>query len=183
MFALTPDLTKARKAKSNIFNLINRNVNTECGVKKIADIESTPKLQRPDLVATHEKREEKKPFAIGVRFAKIHFAYPTCSNVPVLQGLDIAVAPGQFGALVGPSGQSKSTIFNLIERFYLPTQGSIIIDHTNITFEISTAFPNLISLVPQSSVFCFMAHWRSISVWAHIATKQQLNLRLKMRVD
>ena len=149
LFAFAPDISKAKKAKSNVLELISIDPDTRRReVSKVEDVEKDA-----NVVAEYgASLEEKPPSAIGLSFDNVRFAYPTRPDTPVLRGLSFAVAPGQFCALVGWSGEGKSTIFNLIERFYVPKRGSIIVDHSNITYQTSTAFRSLISLVPQSSV-------------------------------
>jgi ABC transporter fused permease/ATP-binding protein len=63
-----------------------------------------------------------------VALSQVDFAYPTRPEVDVLQGLDLALAPGEVVALVGPSGAGKSTIAALIARFYDPQAGQISFD-------------------------------------------------------
>ena len=57
---------------------------------------------------------------------KVEFKYPARPNVPVLQGLNLSVKPGQTLALVGPSGCGKSTVVSLLERFYDPLKGNVV---------------------------------------------------------
>jgi len=61
-----------------------------------------------------------------VEFQDVHFAYN--SDEPVLQGIDLTVQPGEVVALVGPSGGGKSTLIDLIPRFYDPQRGAVRID-------------------------------------------------------
>lgn len=62
----------------------------------------------------------------------LHFNYPSRPDYKVLQGLDITVKPGQTLALVGPSGCGKSTVVSLLERFYDPKAGCLMIDDKDI---------------------------------------------------
>ena len=62
----------------------------------------------------------------SVEFHDVHFKYPTRPDVPVLKGLSITVEPGQVVALVGSSGCGKSTVVQLIERFYDPLDGRVV---------------------------------------------------------
>ena len=68
--------------------------------------------------------------AISVR--EVHFSYPTRPTVEVLEGLSLSVQPGQTLALVGPSGCGKSSLLALLERFYDPQSGSVVMDSVDI---------------------------------------------------
>ena len=61
-----------------------------------------------------------------IDFSSLHFNYPTRPEVPVLQGMDLAVKSGQTVALVGPSGCGKSTVTQLLLRFYDPLEGRVV---------------------------------------------------------
>ena len=65
----------------------------------------------------------------GVRFEKVSFAYET---EPVLRDIDLEARPGQIVALVGPSGGGKSTLCDLLCRFYDPQAGAIALDDTDL---------------------------------------------------
>ena len=66
----------------------------------------------------------------GVEFASVYFGYR--SDTPVLHGMSFVAQPGRVTALVGPSGGGKSTVLNLLLRFYDADSGSILIDGQNI---------------------------------------------------
>ncbi|CAO2207620.1 unnamed protein product [Urochloa humidicola] len=58
----------------------------------------------------------------------LHFAYPSRPDLPILRGFSLTVPPGKTIALVGTSGSGKSTVVSLIERFYDPAAGQILLD-------------------------------------------------------
>lgn len=73
---------------------------------------------------------ELKPGKMSVTFDNVSFAY--VPDEPVLRDIDLKVPAGTVCALVGPSGGGKTTMFNLIERFYEPQRGKIKINNTDI---------------------------------------------------
>ena len=68
----------------------------------------------------------------SVAFQDVRFAYPTRVDVPVLDGVTLAISPGERVAVVGPSGAGKSTIAALLARFYDPIGGAIRIDGVDL---------------------------------------------------
>ena len=72
---------------------------------------------------------ERLPSVQGrVEFQQVRFAYPTRPDVPVLQGIDLKLDPGEVVAIVGPSGAGKSTIAGLLARMYDPQGGRLLLD-------------------------------------------------------
>ncbi|CAM1501550.1 Fc.00g035340.m01.CDS01 [Cosmosporella sp. VM-42] len=63
-----------------------------------------------------------------IQFRGVHFSYPTRPDVPVLRSLDLDAPADHTTALVGASGSGKSTIVGLLERWYIPNEGSITLD-------------------------------------------------------
>lgn len=84
-----------------------------------------------------------------VEFQDIHFGYDPAH--PVLHGINFTAVPGQTVALVGHTGSGKSTIIKLICKFYLPTQGRLLIDDIEV-FNLSTdALMAQVGIVLQSN--------------------------------
>ncbi|MBE9029448.1 ABC transporter ATP-binding protein [filamentous cyanobacterium LEGE 11480] len=90
------------------------------------------------------------PEMVGkVEFQQVDFEYE--ADRPVLQGLDVTAMPGQMTALVGASGAGKTTLVNLIPRFYDPQGGQIRIDDMDIRDATLTSLRRQIGIVPQET--------------------------------
>ena len=84
-----------------------------------------------------------------LEFKDVHFRYPTRPHVPVLRGLHFELKPGQYVALVGSSGCGKSTAVQLIERFYDPLVGQVLVDGMDVQGYNLSEYRKNISLVSQ----------------------------------
>lgn len=93
-----------------------------------------------------------RPARGAIGFDDVGFAYPMRAEVPVFDGLTIAVKPGERVAIVGPSGAGKSTVFQLLLRFYDPQTGEITIDGVPIRQVALHDLRALIAFVPQDPV-------------------------------
>lgn len=92
---------------------------------------------------------ELPPIQGRVEFKDLHFHYNP--EKPVLKGITFEVDPGQTCALVGHTGSGKTTIINLVSKFYLPVQGQILIDGYDITKVTSKSLHQQIGVVLQSN--------------------------------
>ncbi|XP_036036690.1 phosphatidylcholine translocator ABCB4 isoform X4 [Onychomys torridus] len=109
--SFAPDYAKAKLSAAHLFSLFER--------QPLIDSYSGEGLW-PDR------------FEGSVTFNEVVFNYPTRANVPVLQGLSLEVKKGQTLALVGSSGCGKSTVVQLLERFYDPMAGTLLLDGKEI---------------------------------------------------
>ncbi len=107
-------------------------------------------LNTPAEVMVRPLSEQTTASIIGhVLYEDIHFSYPTRQDVPVLQGLNMEVHPGQKVALVGPSGAGKSTIVQLLLQFYQYQTGHIKVDGKELRDYEVTEFRKNLAIVPQ----------------------------------
>jgi ABC-type multidrug transport system fused ATPase/permease subunit len=105
--SFAPDYGKAKTASARLFALFDR---------------------VPPIDSSSESGEKLPDVQGAVELRGVRFQYPTRPGVRVLRGLDITVKPGQVVALVGSSGCGKSTAVQLIERFYDPVEGQVLLD-------------------------------------------------------
>ncbi len=84
-----------------------------------------------------------------IEFKNVRFAYPTRPEASTLAGVSFRVAPGETVALVGPSGAGKTTIFNLLLRFYDPDSGEVRMDGVKLADADLDQIRGRIALVPQ----------------------------------
>jgi len=85
-----------------------------------------------------------------VEYRNINFAYN--SETPVLQNMSLLVLPGEMIALVGASGAGKTTLVNLLPRFYDPQAGQILIDGIDIQDVTLNTLRRQIGIVPQETI-------------------------------
>ncbi len=95
-----------------------------------------------------------QPFRVHgeIEFENVSFAYPTRSDFQVLKGLDFKIERGEKIALIGQSGSGKSTIINLLMRFYNLKHGVIKVDGNNIKDAHLTNYRKNIGIVPQEVI-------------------------------
>lgn len=115
-FALTGDLAKAKVAAHDVFELLDRK-STMNSLEQEGEI-----LAKADEIGR-------------IEFEKVHFSYPFRQDVKVLDGVSFTLQAGQCAGVVGPSGSGKSTIMALLQRFYDPQQGCVMIgkSRTNLS--------------------------------------------------
>ncbi|MEO7326754.1 MAG: ABC transporter transmembrane domain-containing protein [Dokdonella sp.] len=93
-----------------------------------------------------------KPVRGAIRFEQVEFRYPSRPDRAALHDFTLEIEPGQTIALVGPSGAGKTTVFQLLLRFYDPLSGRITLDGADLR---AIALPDLrgsFALVPQDPV-------------------------------
>ncbi|CBY01299.1 similar to multidrug resistance protein 1 [Plenodomus lingam JN3] len=130
IFSFAPDMGEAKDAAKLLKTFLNR----------------IPKID-------HWSSEGKKIDTLDgrVELQNVRFTYPGRPDHRVLRGINLIAEPGQFIALVGASGSGKSTVMQLLERFYDATDGSVFVDGVNIKDYNLQAYRAQLAIVSQET--------------------------------
>jgi ATP-binding cassette, subfamily B, bacterial len=124
------EMNKAAASADRIFELLNSSYKSQKTNSNILSIEEAPKIE----------------------FKNIGFSYPSRKDITIFKDLSFTIDAGQTVAIVGHSGSGKSTIINLIMKFYQPTNGNILINDTNIDDIDNKSLRDIYALVPQDTM-------------------------------
>ena len=116
--------------------------------ERLSELASEP----PVIVESAHPVYLPKPTQGAVAFAGVSFRYPTRPDSLALDRFDLAIAPGETVAIVGPSGAGKTTVFNLLLRFYDPEAGVIRVDGVDIRDLRFADLRHTLAIVPQEPV-------------------------------
>lgn len=106
----------------------------------------------PEITSPSIPEPLPEPAVGSIRFEGVRFNYPSRPGQSALEGFDLEVRPGETVALVGPSGAGKTTVFQLLLRFYDPQAGRILLDGIDLPRADPAAVRARIGLVPQDPV-------------------------------
>lgn len=107
-----------------------------------------------------------------VEFRDVTFAYR--EGQPVLSHVNLDVQPGEVVALVGPSGAGKTSLVNLIPRFYDPTEGQILVDGHDLRTVTAASLRSQIGLVPQETLLFSVSIRENIAYGRPGATEEEI---------
>ncbi|KAL5807361.1 hypothetical protein ACOSQ3_030252 [Xanthoceras sorbifolium] len=151
---LAPDFIKGGRAMRSVFELLDRKTEIEPD-----DPDATP---APDRI-----RGE-------VEFKHIDFSYPSRPDVPIFRDLSLRARAGKTLALVGPSGCGKSSVISLVQRFYEPSSGRVIIDGKDIRKYNLKSLRRHMAIVPQEPCLFAATIYENIAYGHESATEAEI---------
>ncbi|KAM7272037.1 hypothetical protein ACFE04_031251 [Oxalis oulophora] len=152
-FGLAPYILKRRKSLISVFEIIDR----------------VPKIDPDDNSAL------KPPNVYGsIELKNIDFSYPNRPEILVLSNFSLKVSGGQTVAVVGVSGSGKSTIINLIERFYDPVAGQVLLDGRDLKQYNLKWLRNHLGLVQQEPIMFSTTIRENIIYARHNASEAEM---------
>ncbi len=108
--------------------------------------------EQPLIAAPKNPKRMPQPARGEIAFDRVSFAYPSRPNKKVFDDLSFTISPGEKVAFVGPSGGGKSTLFQLLMRFYDPHSGGVRIDGLDAREVDPAELRHRVALVPQEPV-------------------------------
>ncbi|KAK9126626.1 hypothetical protein Scep_015472 [Stephania cephalantha] len=151
---LAPDFIKGGRAMRSVFDLIDRRTEIETD-----DPTGTPAPER---------------LRGDVELKHVDFSYPSRPDMPVLRDLTLRARAGKTLALVGPSGCGKSSVIALIQRFYEPSSGRVVIDGKDIRKYNLKSLRQHIAMVPQEPCLFAATIHENIAYGRESATEAEI---------
>ncbi|XVF23820.1 hypothetical protein REPUB_Repub13aG0072500 [Reevesia pubescens] len=152
-FGLAPYILKRRKSLTSVFEIIDR----------------VPKIEPDDNSAL------KPPNVYGsIELKNVDFCYPTRLEMLVLSNFSLKVNGGQTVAVVGVSGSGKSTIISLIERFFDPVAGQVLLDGRDLKLYNLRWLRNHLGLVQQEPIIFSTTIRENIIYARHNASEAEM---------
>lgn len=152
--SLAPDLIKGSQALSSVFHVLDR--------------ETTINADDPDAEVVDTVTGQ-------IELNHVAFAYPTRPDALIFKDLNLRVKPGRSLALVGSSGSGKSSVIALLERFYDPLSGRVLIDGKDIRRINLRSLRRRIALVSQEPALFATTIYENILYGREGATEQEVH--------
>lgn len=136
--------------------------------------------RKPEIDAYDTKGIILDDICGDIELREVYFSYPTRLNEPILDGFNLNIPSGTTAAVVGQSGSGKSTVISLIERFYDPQAGEILIDGINLKDFQQKWIRGKIGLVSQEPVLFSCSILDNISYGKDGASKEEIRAAVEL---
>ncbi|ODZ36266.1 ABC transporter ATP-binding protein [Vibrio parahaemolyticus] len=127
-----------------------------------------------DIKAPSNHLPVRSDMSAEVSFKSVNFNYPSRPNQPAIKGLNLTAEQGKVLALVGPSGAGKTTLFELLQRFYDPQQGQVLFGGEDIRQFDPNELRRQMALVPQQPALFSHDVFHNIRYGNPVATDEQV---------
>ena len=130
--------------------------------------------QESDIVAPENPDALPEPPEGAIALENVTFSYPSRPDEPALIDYSLSVKPGERVALVGPSGAGKTSVFNLLLRFYDPSQGMVRLDGMDLRQTEPGEARARFGLVPQDPAIFAADAWENIRFGRPVASDEDV---------
>ena len=130
--------------------------------------------QESDIVAPENPDALPEPPEGAIALENVTFSYPSRPDEPALIDYSLSVKPGERVALVGPSGAGKTSVFNLLLRFYDPSQGAVRLDGMDLRQTEPWEARARFGLVPQDPAIFAADAWENIRFGRPVASDEDV---------
>jgi len=155
------ELQRAAGATERLVELLQ----TRDGVQDVAEPEALP-----------------NPVQGRITFDNVRFSYPARPKAQALDGVSFDIQPGETVAFVGPSGAGKTTVIQMLLRFYDPQEGAIHLDGVDVAQMAREAFRKNIALVPQDPMIFAVSAAENIAFGRPGATQDEIEAAARAAV-
>jgi ATP-binding cassette subfamily B protein len=140
---------------AEVYGELQRAAGSATRLLELLQIESDIKELTSPMVINSDARSV-------IEFKDVNFCYPSRPDRAALNQINLAIPTGKIIAFVGPSGAGKTTLFELLQRFYDPQTGSISFNNTDITRLKLTDLRQAMGMVPQHPILFSSDVWHNI---------------------
>ncbi len=146
-------MTQVLFALGMVSNILNSAVRAVASSARVQEILDEVPAQR-EVIPENGAAEDPAPEASregGIRFRHVSFSYAGSAR-PAVQEADFSVMPGEVIGIIGPTGSGKSTLVNLVPRFYDATRGQVLVGGRDVTQTPTARLRGRIAVVPQKAL-------------------------------
>jgi ATP-binding cassette, subfamily B, bacterial len=160
-------LGKMYKPMRDLSKMTNTVSKASVGFERIREV-----LETEDGVRDLRRARRAPSFKGKIEFDKVSFGYTP--ETLILKDISFVIEPGQVAAFVGPTGSGKTTIINMVARFYDPLSGEVKIDGTNIRDYTMKSLRQQISFVLQETLLFRAPIWQNIAYGRPEASRSEI---------